>query len=141
VFHLSDLPALNATLNGSAACLLLLGLLFIRRRLVAAHRACMLGAVFLSTAFFLSYGVYHYHVGDVPFKGHGWIRPVYFGILLSHVLLAVVIVPLVLITLRRALVGNFAAHRRIARWTYPLWMYVSVTGVIVYFMLFRWCAP
>ena len=97
----------------------------------------MISAFTVSVAFFISYCVYHYHVGDVRFGGHGWIRPVYFSILVSHIMLAVAIVPLALITLGRALRGRFARHRRIARWTWPIWMYVSVTGVVVYLMVYR----
>ncbi len=97
----------------------------------------MLAAFTTSSLFLLSYLVYHYNVGSVPFRGQGWIRTVYFAILISHTVLAVLIVPLVLITLTRALKGNFDRHRRIARWTFPLWLYVSVTGVIVYWMLYR----
>jgi putative membrane protein len=131
-----SLAPLDAILNGTAAILLLSGYVAIRRHKVQIHRACMLGAFALSVAFFISYCIYHYHVGDVRFGGQGWIRPVYFSILISHVTLAFVIVPLVLITLGRALRGNFARHRRIARWAWPIWMYVSVTGVVVYLMLY-----
>ena len=97
----------------------------------------MLSACVASTLFLISYLIYHYHVGSVPFKGEGWIRPIYFSILISHTILAVAIVPLALITLVRALKGNFERHKRIARWTLPAWLYVSVTGVIVYWMLYR----
>jgi putative membrane protein len=100
----------------------------------------MVSAFVVSSAFLISYCVYHYHVGDVPFQGQGWIRPVYFTILITHVILAVAIIPLVLITLRRAFTQRFTAHRKIARVTFPLWLYVSVTGVAVYMMLFRWYA-
>lgn len=132
----SALAPLNATLNTTSAVLLLAGLWCIRRRRLHAHRLCMLSAVVVSSAFLVSYIVYHYHVGDVPFLGSGWVRPVYFTILISHVALAGAIVPLVIVTLWRALGGRFAAHRRIARWTWPLWMYVSVTGVVVYAMVY-----
>ncbi len=137
----TSLAPLNAALNTTAAILLLAGFIFIRRRWVRAHRACMLSAVVVSAAFLTSYLIYHYHVGDVPFQRHGWIRPVYFAILVSHVLLAAVIVPLVIIVLWRAFAGRFGAHRRIARWTWPIWMYVSVTGVVVFLMLYRLYAP
>ena len=137
----SSLAPLNAILNSIAGLLLLAGFIFIRRKMVRAHRACMLGAFAASIAFLISYLVYHYHVGDVRFGGKGAIRPVYFTILITHVTLAVVIVPLAIITLRRALGGRFAMHRRIARWTWPLWMYVSVTGVIVYLMVYRLYPP
>ena len=100
----------------------------------------MLTAFACSILFLTSYLVYHYHVGSVPFKGQGWIRPVYFSILLTHTILAVTVVPLALITLRRAWRANFPAHRRIARWTFPIWLYVSVTGVLVYWMLY-WLVP
>jgi uncharacterized membrane protein YozB (DUF420 family) len=134
---LSDLPAVNATLNSASALLLAAGYLFIRRGAVAAHRRCMLAALTASALFLTSYLIYHYNVGSVPFAGRGWIRGVYFTILISHTILAVVIVPLVLITLTRALKANFLRHRAIARWTLPLWFYVSVTGVVVYWMLYR----
>ncbi|HEX2386604.1 MAG TPA: DUF420 domain-containing protein [Candidatus Binatia bacterium] len=134
---LSDLPAVNATLNSASALLLAAGYLFIRRGEIAAHRRCMLAALTASALFLTSYLIYHYNVGSVPFAGRGWIRGVYFTILISHTILAVVIVPLVLITLTRALKANFLRHRAIARWTLPLWFYVSVTGVVVYWMLYR----
>jgi uncharacterized membrane protein YozB (DUF420 family) len=132
-----SLAPLNAILNSTAAVLLLAGYIAIRRHRVRVHRACMISAFTVSVAFFTSYCVYHYHVGDVPFGGRGLVRPVYFSILISHVTLAVAIVPLALITLGRALRGRFARHRRIARWTWPIWMYVSVTGVVVYLMVYR----
>ena len=113
----------------------------IRRRRIQAHRACMLSAFFVSTAFLISYVTYHIRVGNVLFQGQGWIRPVYFTLLISHVTLAIVILPLALITLSRALREQFDRHRRIARWTLPLWLYVSVTGVIVYVMLYHLYAP
>jgi uncharacterized membrane protein YozB (DUF420 family) len=113
------------------------GWLFIRRQRVAAHRAAMIAALVSSVAFLTSYVVYHYHVGSKPFEGVGIVRLVYFGILITHVVLAIVIVPLVAITVTRALRGRFARHRAIARWTLPLWLYVSVTGVVVYLMLYR----
>ncbi len=132
-----SLAPLDAILNATAAILLAAGFIAIRRRRVHAHRAFMLSAFAVSIAFLISYCVYHYHVGDVRFGGRGWIRPAYFTILISHISLAAVIVPLVLITLWRALRGRFVRHRAIARWTLPLWIYVSVTGVIVYLMLFQ----
>jgi uncharacterized membrane protein YozB (DUF420 family) len=134
---LSSLPVLNAALNSASALLLLSGYFFIRGGRIAAHRLCMLAAFATSTLFLTSYLIYHYHVGSVAFAGQGWIRRVYFAILISHTILAVAIVPLVLITLSRALRGRFDRHKRIARWTLPLWFYVSVTGVIVYWMLYR----
>jgi putative membrane protein len=136
-----SLAPLNAILNAIAAVLLMAGYIFIRMRWVRAHRACMLSAVAVSTVFFISYLTYHYHVGDVRFQGHGLVRPVYFTILITHIILAAVIVPLVLMTLWRALRGNFRRHRRIARWTWPLWMYVSITGVVVYLMCYRMYPP
>lgn len=132
----SDLPTLNAALNSLSAVFLFSGFLFIRSGNRDKHRACMLTAFVCSILFLISYLVYHAQVGSVPFKGQGWIRPIYFAILLTHTTLAVVVVPLALITLRRAVREKFAAHRRIARWTLPIWLYVSVTGVIVYWMLY-----
>jgi uncharacterized membrane protein YozB (DUF420 family) len=133
-------PALNATLNGVSAVLLITGRWLISRRRIAAHRAVMLSALGASTAFLVSYLYYHAHVGSVHFRGQGWSRPVYFTILTSHTILAAVIVPLVIITLSRALRERFDLHRAIARWTFPLWLYVSMTGVIIYFMLYHWFA-
>lgn len=132
-----DLPALNATLNALSAAMLLLAYALIRRRRITAHRSVMLAAVTTSAAFLASYLIYHYHAGSVPFQGQGLVRTVYFTILISHTILAVVIVPLVLITLTRGLRAHYAAHKRIARWTFPLWLYVSVTGVVIYVMLYR----
>jgi putative membrane protein len=134
---LTSLPSLNAALNSASALLLLSGYVFIRNGRIAAHRRCMLAAFATSALFLISYLIYHYHVGSVAFTGQGWIRRVYFTILISHTILAVAIVPLVLITLSRALRSRFDQHKRIARWTLPLWFYVSVTGVIVYWMLYR----
>ena len=137
----SALPILNAALNGTCALLLAVGYLFIRRRKVAAHRACMITAFVTSTLFLISYLTYHYHVGSRPFGGRGAIRTLYFTILISHTILAAAIVPLVLITLYRGLKGRFDRHVAIARWTLPLWLYVSVTGVIVYWMLYHLYPP
>jgi uncharacterized membrane protein YozB (DUF420 family) len=133
----ADLPTLNASLNLLATLFLLAGYVFVRQRRVGPHRLCMLGALGASAAFLTSYLVYHYHVGSRPFTGTGLLRVIYFAILISHVLLAIAIVPLVLMTVSRALSGRFDPHRRIARITWPLWMYVSVTGVVVYLMLYR----
>jgi uncharacterized membrane protein YozB (DUF420 family) len=133
-----ELPALNAALNGASALLLLAGYLLIRSGRRRAHQLAMLLAVLCSAAFLTSYLVYHVHVGSVPFRGGGTLRAVYLTILLTHTVLATAIVPLVLLTLARALSGRFDAHRRIARWTLPLWGYVSVTGVVIYWMLYRW---
>ncbi len=132
-----SLPALNAMLNGTSGVLLLAGRRLIRRGQVRAHRLIMLAALSTSAAFLASYLYYHAHVGHVHFQGHGWSRPVYFSILVSHTILAVIIVPLIGITLSRALRARYSLHKAIARWTFPLWMYVSVTGVIVYFMLYK----
>ncbi|MDH4131071.1 MAG: DUF420 domain-containing protein [Gemmatimonadota bacterium] len=133
----SDLPTLNASLNATAAVLLATGYYFIRTGRRERHRACMIAALVASALFLTSYVIYHIQVGSVPFKGVGAIRTVYFTILITHVVLAIVIVPLVLMTVSRALRGRFDRHRAIARWTLPLWLYVSVTGVIVYWMLYR----
>ena len=127
-------PALNATLNGLAAILLVGGYAAIRAGKMQLHKKFMVSAFFVSCAFLVSYVIYHVRIHQVVhFQGQGWIRPVYFTLLLSHTILAVVIVPLILITLRRAWTERFDKHRKIARWTLPLWFYVSVTGVIVYF--------
>jgi uncharacterized membrane protein YozB (DUF420 family) len=133
-------PVINATTNGISALLLVTGRILIKRGHRDAHRAVMLAALFSSSVFLSSYLYYHYHVGSVHFQGQGFWRPVYFALLISHVILAAAIVPMILITLSRALRGRFDQHRAIARWTFPLWLYVSVTGVIVYFMLYHWFA-
>lgn len=135
---LTMLPTLNATLNALATACLVSGWAFIRRRRVAAHRAAMLGALACSVLFLTSYVLYHAQVGSRPFTGTGPIRAVYFLILVTHVVLAAAIVPLALVTVTRALRGRFAQHRAIARWTLPLWLYVSITGVVVYVMLYHW---
>jgi putative membrane protein len=137
----SSLPAVNAILNATSAVILLAGYRFIRRGKILPHKICMVTAFVCSSIFLASYVYYHSHFGVVRFGGHGWVRPVYFSLLISHTILAVVIVPLVLITLYRALTDQFTQHRRIARWTFPLWMYVSVTGVVVYWLLFRLYVP
>jgi putative membrane protein len=129
--------ALNACLNGISALLLPCGYTAIRARKIAVHKTFMIAAFLTSTAFLVSYLAYHYRVGHVVFQGQGWIRPVYFALLLTHTVLAVVIVPMILVTLRRAWLQKFDKHRLIARWTLPLWMYVSVTGVIVYLMVYQ----
>jgi putative membrane protein len=131
------LPLLNACLNATSAALLSAGWLFIRRKRVTAHKTCMVSALVVSILFLLSYVSYHSLAGSRPFAGVGWIRLVYYPLLLSHIVLAAVIVPLALTTVYRALQGNFARHVRIARWTLPIWLYVSVTGVLVYWMLYR----
>jgi len=131
-------PALNATPNGTSAVLLITGRVLIARNRIAAHRACMIAAVTASAMFLACYLFFHFKVGNIRFLGQGWARPVYFSILISHTLLAIVNVPLVIITLSRGLGARYAQHRAIARWTFPLWLYVCVTGVIVYFMLYQW---
>ena len=131
------LPTLNAFLNGSSAVLLATGWVFIRRRRIAAHRACMLGAFCVSVLFLVSYVTYHALAGSRPFTGQGWVRWLYFPILVSHIVLAAAMVPFVLTTLYRALGGEFARHARLARLTLPVWLYVSVTGVVVYWMLYH----
>jgi uncharacterized membrane protein YozB (DUF420 family) len=129
--------ALNASLNGASAILLAAGYAAIRNGKIAVHKAFMISAFVVSSVFLVSYLLYHYRVGHVTFHGQGWIRPVYFVLLTTHTVLAVVIVPMILVTLRRAWLGKFDRHRVIARWTLPLWFYVSVTGVIVYLMVYQ----
>ncbi len=129
--------ALNASLNGASAILLAGGYAAIRSGKIAVHKAFMISAFVVSSVFLGSYLLYHYRVGHVAFQGQGWVRPVYFVLLTSHTILAVVIVPMILVTLRRAWLGKFDRHRVIARWTLPLWFYVSVTGVIVYLMVYQ----
>lgn len=133
----TDLPALNATLNAISTVLLLTGYVFIRRGQWRKHRACMIAALVMSALFLTSYVIYHLQVGSVPFTKTGWIRTVYFAVLIPHVILAAAITPMVLVTVSRALSSRFDKHRAIARWTLPLWLYVSVTGVIVYLMLYQ----
>ncbi|TMQ17314.1 MAG: DUF420 domain-containing protein [Candidatus Rokuibacteriota bacterium] len=130
------LPALNALLNGASAVLLTAGWLSIRRRRIPVHRACMLGAFCVSVLFLLSYVTYHAMAGSRPFTAQGWVRSIYFPLLITHVVLAAAMVPFVLTTLYRALGGEFARHARLARRTLPIWLYVSVTGVVVYWMLY-----
>jgi len=137
VIPLAYFPALDAALNATSALLLTIGYAFIRRKNVRAHKACMLSAVVVSTLFLVCYVWYHAHHGVTRFAGHGVVRRFYLTLLASHTILAVVIVPLVLITLYRAWRGRFDCHRRIARWTLPLWIYVSVTGVVVYWTLYH----
>jgi putative membrane protein len=135
--YVSYLPHLNACLNGTSAVLLISGYTFIRSRNVAAHRACQVSALVVSLLFLASYLTYHYYHGTTRFQGTGLVRPIYFTILTTHTILAIVIVPLVILTFYRALRQDFARHRRIARITLPLWLYVSITGVIVYLMLYQ----
>ena len=136
---ISFLPTLNAILNATSGVLIVIGYRFIRRGRIAAHRACMIGAVTSSTLFLISYVVYHvgFKAGVTRFTGTGWVRPFYFTILVSHTILAVTIVPFIIVTLTRALRGQFLRHRAIARWTFPMWLYVSITGVVVYLMLYH----
>lgn len=134
---IADLPTLNASLNAAAAVLLVIGYVLVRRRRLRAHRAVMLAAFGVSTLFLISYLVYHYHAGSRPFPGRGAIRGVYFFILFTHIVLAALIVPMALVTLSRGLREQFDRHVPLARWTLPIWLYVSVTGVIVYLMLYQ----
>ena len=135
--NVSDLPALNASLNGVAAAFLVAGYVFVRRRQIAAHRACMIAAVTASAVFLTSYVIYHANAGSRPFTGTGPVRAVYFLILITHIVLAAAIVPMVLMTLARALRERFDRHAAMARRTLPLWLYVSVTGVVIYLILYR----
>jgi putative membrane protein len=137
LISIGDLPAVNATLNGTSALLLVAGYVAIRRRRQSTHRALMLSALGASALFLASYLLYHYRAGTTRFAGTGLARPVYFIVLTSHTILAMVIVPLVIVTLVLALRGRFPRHRRFARWTFPLWLYVSVTGIVVYVMLYQ----
>jgi uncharacterized membrane protein YozB (DUF420 family) len=130
------LPDLNAALNATSAVLVLAGFAFVRAGRIAWHRACMLMAVAASTLFLASYLVYHFEVGSVPYQGRGPLRALYFAVLVSHTVLATAVVPLVAVTLARALRGRFESHRAIARFTLPIWVYVSLTGVVVYLMLY-----
>lgn len=134
---ISDLPTVNATLNTISAVLLTTGFFMIRRRKTIAHRNCMIAAFVVSGLFLTSYLIYHYHAGSTPFEGSGWIRTIYFAVLIPHIILAALILPLALITLYFALRKQFIKHQRIARWTLPIWLYVSVTGIIVYWMLYH----
>jgi putative membrane protein len=134
---IANLPLLNAILNGLSALLLSSGYVAIRRQHVALHKTCMLSACIVSALFLTSYVIYHYHIGSRPFPGQGGIRVVYFAMLIPHTILAIVIVPLVPLTLYRALTSQWQRHQRLARWTLPLWLYVSVTGVIIYLMLYQ----
>jgi putative membrane protein len=131
------LPAVNATLNALSGTFLFVGYVLIRRREIHAHRNAMLGAFASSTLFLISYLVYHAQAGSRPFTGQGAIRYVYFAILITHVILAAAILPMAITTLSRGLRGRYDDHRRIARWTFPTWMYVSITGVVVYLMLYQ----
>ncbi len=131
------LPAINAVLNSTAAVLLLLGFVFIKQKRIALHRACMLGAFAVSAVFLVCYLIHHYRVGSVPFRGAGALRTLYFAILVPHVLLAAAVVPMALVTIRRGLKGDVVKHRPLARVTLPIWLFVSVSGVVVYLMLYQ----
>jgi putative membrane protein len=132
-----DLPAVNATLNASSGVLLLIGYVLIRARRIEQHRKCMIAAFITSALFLVCYVVYHAQVGSVGFTRQGFVRPLYFSILITHVTLAAVVLPLAIVTLSRGLKRRYPQHRRIARWTFPIWMYVSVTGVLVYVLLYQ----
>ncbi len=135
--EIADLSTINAGLNTLSAVFLMAGYVFIRQGRVRPHRACMLTACGTSTLFLVSYVIYHANVGSVPFTGEGAIRTLYFAILISHIILAALVLPLAIVTLVRALQERFDRHRKIARWTLPIWIYVSVTGVVVYVMLYQ----
>ena len=132
-----DLPAVNASLNAVSGVLLLCGYALMRLRRIDLHRKFMIAAFAMSSLFLICYLVYHAQVGSVPFQRQGFVRPLYFAILISHVLLAATVPPLAIVSLTRGLKGRYAQHRRIARWTFPIWMYVSVTGVLVYVLLYQ----
>ena len=132
----SILPAVNAVLNGTSALLLTVGYICIRRKKVIAHKTCMATAFVVSSLFLVTYLIHHYRVGSVPFAGQGWLRSVYFSLLIPHVVLAALVVPLALTTIYHGLTSRFDKHVRIARWTLPIWLYVSVSGVLVYWMLY-----
>ena len=137
MISISDLPTVNAALNFTAAVLIGTGFYFIKQKNIRAHKVCMVAALVVSGLFLTSYLFYHYHVGSMRFTKQGWIRDVYFPLLLTHTVLAVVVLPMVLRTAFLAFNGRFSSHVRIARWTFPIWAYVSVTGVVVYLMLYR----
>ncbi|MBA2302471.1 MAG: DUF420 domain-containing protein [Acidobacteria bacterium] len=134
---ITDLPAVNATLNGISAILLIVGYALIRQRRIAQHRRVMISAFATSTVFLICYVIYHANVGSKPFTGQGTVRTVYFFILITHIVLAALVPPLALITLIRGLRARYDKHAKLARWTLPIWLYVSVTGVIVYVMLYQ----
>jgi putative membrane protein len=137
MIRITDLPVLNAALNFTAAVLIGTGFYFIKRKNIRAHKVCMIAALGVSAAFLSSYLTYHYNVGSIPFTKQGWIRNVYFPLLISHTILAAIVLPMVLRTSFLGLKGRFVKHVRIARWTFPMWMYVSITGVLVYLMLYQ----
>src|SRR5262249_39654650 len=135
---IADLATVNAGLNATAAVFIASGFYFIKQKNIQAHKVCMIAAMVVSALFLTSYLIYHYNVGTVRFTKQGWIRSVYFPLLLTHTVLAAVVLPMVLRTAFLAAKGRFLNHVRIARWTFPVWIYVSVTGVVVYLMLYRW---
>ncbi len=137
MIEIADLPHLNASLNAATLILVTSGYFLVRRRKIAAHRACMLSALAVAVLFLISYVIYHYHAGSTRFMGTGIVRPVYFFILTTHVVLAAAIVPLAAFTARLGLKNQIERHKRIARWTLPIWIYVSVTGLLVYAFLYR----
>ena len=137
MINVSDLPSLNAILNGISFIFLITGYYFIRKKKIVPHKMCMLGAFSVSILFLISYSIYHYQVGSRPFLDQGWIRYIYFGILIPHVILATVTVPMAIVTIKRAWKREFESHRRIALKTLPIWLYVSTTGVLVYLMLYH----
>lgn len=134
---IEDLPAVNATLNGISTILLAAGFIQIKRGNKAAHRNCMVGALVASTLFLICYVIYHKYAGHTRFADPAWFRPIYLFVLATHVPLAALQVPLILITFSHAVRGQFETHKRFARWTYPIWMYVSVTGVLIYVLLYQ----
>ena len=134
---IADLPAVNAVLNFTAAALIGTGFYFIKQKNIRAHKVCMIAALGVSAVFLASYLFYHYNVGNVRFTKQGWIRDVYFPLLITHTILAAAVLPMVLRTAFLAFKGRFTNHVRIAKWTFPIWMYVSITGVVVYFMLYH----
>ncbi len=140
-YDVSALPVVNSFLNGTSAVLLTVGYLFIRQGKVTAHKVCMLSAFAVSSLFLISYLVYHYYAGSTPFRGQGWIRSLYFALLIPHITLAALILPLALTTIYRAWQEQFNKHIKIARWTLPLWIYVSVSGVLIYWMLYHLYVP
>ncbi len=135
--QLSDFPAMNAILNGSSAVFLVLGFLFVKRGQISKHRVCMICAAVVSTVFLGCYLYYHYHHGSTKYPYHDWTRPVYFTILITHTILAIVNLPLIIRTLWLAVSGNFNKHKKIARYAFPVWLYVSATGVVIYWMLYQ----
>jgi uncharacterized membrane protein YozB (DUF420 family) len=132
-----DFPAINASLNATSSVFLVTGYVLIRARRIAQHRACMLAALTASALFLVCYVIYHAQVGSVRFTRQGFVRPVYFTILITHVTLAATVLPLAIVTASRGLRGDYVRHRRIARWTFPIWLYVSITGVLVYVLLYQ----